>query len=474
MAETLIRTRFAPSPTGRLHLGNVRVALFNWLLARAGGGQFLLRIEDTDRERASEGALEALLDDLRWLGLDWDSGPDVDDPASWQQSARETVYARYYEALVTSGRAYPCFCSEQRLARMRKQQLAAGQPPRYDGACAQLSADEAERRLAAGEQATLRFALPKQETRHWHDLVRGEQQADSATLGDFIIRRADGTPAFLFCNAVDDALAGVTHVLRGEDHLTNTPRQLLLLEALGLPAPAYGHTGLLVGEDGTPLSKRHGQASLGELREAGYLPLAVVNTLVRLGHALEAEGLMRLDELSGHFDLQRLGRGPARLDPGHLKHWQRLAAHALSPRAFSEWLAPEVADVVAEPVRDDFLQAIQPNVLLPRDARLWAQVIYGEDPPPGEQALAAGPAFFRAVLEAWRRHGGDGRAIASAVREATGRRGRAFFHPLRLALTATTEGPAVDTLLSLMPASTIERRLTRCEQLAATAANPDD
>ncbi len=469
MAETPIRTRFAPSPTGRLHLGNLRVALFNWLLARAGGGEFLLRIEDTDRERGSEAAMHALVAELRWLGLDWTQGPDQGEDSSWRQSARDQVYQHYYEALVASGRAYPCFCSEQRLARMRKRQLSAGEAPRYDGTCAALSLSEARERLAAGEPAALRFAVPDRDAGVWTDLVRGEQHYQPSLLGDFVIRRTDGTPAFLFCNAVDDALTGVTHVLRGEDHLANTPRQLLLLEALELSAPDYGHTGLLVGEDGTPLSKRHGHAAVADLREAGYLPLAVANTLARLGHTLEAESLLDLPELAAHFSLQRLGRGPARFDPGHLGHWQRLAAHALPPQQLQQWLGAVVQDMVPAAEQARFLDGIQANVVLPADARYWAGVIYGDDPSPDEEVRAAGAGFYRAALSAWREHGADTRAIAEAVREATGVGGRAFFRPLRLALTGNAEGPAMDTLLALLPAETIERRLGRGEQLSVTA-----
>ena len=473
MTETPIRTRFAPSPTGRLHLGNLRVALFNWLLARASGGEFLLRIEDTDRERGSEAAMHDLLEDLRWLGLAWDHGPGEAESSEWRQSARDDVYRQYYDVLTASGQAYPCFCSEQRLSALRKRQLAAGEPPRYDGACAGLTADEVRSRLAAGETAALRFAVPAEEDLQWTDLVRGEQHSDTRLLGDFVIRRADGTPAFLFCNALDDALAGVTHVLRGEDHLANTPRQLLLLEALSLPAPAYGHTGLLVGEDGAPLSKRHGHASVAELREAGYLPLAVANTLARLGHAMDDEGLLAMEALAGHFSPGRLGRGPARLDAGHLQHWQRLAAHTLAPEALLQWLAPVVSDRVPESELRAFLEAMQPNLVLPEDARFWADVIYGEDPAALPQALAAGAAFFRAVLAARAEHGNNAKAIATAVREATGASGRAFFQPLRLALTGTTEGPAVDTLLALLPEATVTRRLARCEQQAATVADRD-
>lgn len=262
-----VKTRFCPSPTGLMHMGNVRTALFNALLAKSANGCFLLRIEDTDRERSDARYTKALMEDLLWLGLGWQEGPDHHQGnGPYHQSERQSIYDDYYQRLETAGVAYPCFCSEEELALQRKIQRSSGRPPRYPGTCRELTDAQREEKFAQGLKPTLRFAVPENEMIAFDDLVRGHQKFDSNDLGDFIIRRADGTPPFLFCNAVDDALMGVTHALRGEDHLTNTPRQLMVLDALGLTGPTYGHIALIVGPDGSPLSKRHGSRSIEELR----------------------------------------------------------------------------------------------------------------------------------------------------------------------------------------------------------------
>ncbi|HLJ37839.1 MAG TPA: glutamate--tRNA ligase, partial [Steroidobacteraceae bacterium] len=268
-------TRFAPSPTGELHLGNVRTALFNLLLARHGGGRFLLRIEDTDAQRSLEAHTQSLLEELRWLGIEWDAGPDREDALGpYRQSQRTAHYAAYFAQLEKRGAVYSCFCTPLELEASRRAQLAAGRPPRYAGTCRELSAAERARRAAQGVAPTLRFRVPAGVQVTFEDLVHGPQSFATDDIGDFVVRRADGSAAFFFSNAVDDAAMGVTLVLRGEDHLANTPRQLLLLEALGLAPPAYGHLALLLGADGAPLSKRHGAASVREFRERGFLPQA--------------------------------------------------------------------------------------------------------------------------------------------------------------------------------------------------------
>ena len=306
-------TRFAPSPTGELHLGNARTALFNQLLARRAGGRFLLRIEDTDSERSHDAHTQGLMADLRWLGIEWDAGPDREDNRGpYRQSQRAALYTRELAALERAGALYPCFCTTLELSLSRRAQLAAGRPPRYAGTCRELAEAERARRVAAGEPATLRFRVPAGERIEFLDLVHGPQSFLSDDLSDFVVRRADGSAAFFFSNAVDDARMGVTLVLRGEDHLTNTPRQLLILAALALPPPAYGHVALLVGADGAPLSKRHGARSVREYRERGYLPAAIRNHLFRLGHSTPLHGLLTPEEMARAFDPAHLGRAPAR------------------------------------------------------------------------------------------------------------------------------------------------------------------
>jgi nondiscriminating glutamyl-tRNA synthetase len=266
-ASAPVVTRFAPSPTGDLHVGNARTALFNLLLARRSAGRFVLRVEDTDLERSRDEYRARQLEDLRWLGLEWDAGPDrEDDCGPYRQALRGSIYARYFEELANLNQVYPCFCSALELEVSRRAQLAQGRPPRYAGTCRDLSAEQRARRRAQGIAPTLRFRVPAGRRVEFVDLVHGPQSVSSDDIGDFVVRRADGSAAFFFSNAVDDARMGITHVLRGEDHLANTPRQLMVLAALSLPAPAYGHVSLLLGADGAKLSKRQDAASARHYR----------------------------------------------------------------------------------------------------------------------------------------------------------------------------------------------------------------
>src|SRR5882672_4965257 len=336
-------TRFAPSPSGELHLGNARTALFNLLLARSAAGRFLLRIEDTDTERSLDSYTTALMADLRWLGIDWDAGPDREDERGpYRQSQRGALYARQFAVLERQDAVYPCFCTPLEL--------------------------ELSRRAQQGLAATLRFRVPRGERVTFVDFVHGPQGFLSDDIGDFVVRRADGSAAFFFSNAVDDACMGVTQALRGEDHLTNTPRQLLILAALGLAAPAYGHVALIVGADGAPLSKRHAAVSVREYRERGYLPLAIVNHLFRLGHSSPLHGLLTLEEM---------GRAPSRFDQLQLAVWQKDAVHRLSADAARAWLAPVLPAGLDAHATDAFIAALLPNVVLPEDARPWVDIVFG-------------------------------------------------------------------------------------------------
>ncbi|HYX73410.1 MAG TPA: glutamate--tRNA ligase [Steroidobacteraceae bacterium] len=459
-------TRFAPSPTGELHLGNARTALFNQLLARRAGGRFLLRVEDTDSERSHEAHTRALLADLAWLGIEWDAGPDREDARGpYRQSQRGALYAQELAALERAGAVYPCFCTPLELSLARRSQLAAGRPPRYAGTCRDLPPAERARRIAAGVPATLRFRVPGGERIEFIDLVHGPQSFASDDIGDFVVRRADGTAAFFFSNAVDDARMGITLVLRGEDHLTNTPRQLLILAALGHAPPHYGHVALLIGADGAPLSKRHGAVSVREYRERGYLPEAIVNHLFRLGHSTALHGLLSLEQMVQAFDPGHLGRSPARFDEQQLATWQKEAAQRLAPAAARRWLAAVLPPGLDEDSATAFTAALLPNVLLPEDARPWVDIVFGDppelEPAQAEVVRAAGPGYFSAAAAAAARAGGDLTAIAGAVRAATGRKGADLYMPLRVALTGRAHGPELATLLKVMPAGKARERLAR-------------
>ncbi len=451
-------TRFAPSPSGELHLGNARTALFNWLLARRDGGRFLLRIEDTDAERSKAEFTAQLKDDLQWLGLAWD-GEIV------EQSKRGDVYRQALDRLASVGRVYPCYCTSLEIEISRKTQLASGKPPRYAGTCRHLDENQRAAKIAEGRKPTLRFKVPDSGRVEFLDLVHGEQRFECADIGDFIVQRADRSAAFFFSNIVDDALSGVTVVLRGEDHLSNTPRQLMIAEALGLPAPAYGHISLITSADGSPLSKRHGAKSLKRLKQEGYLPLALVNHLFRLGHSTELHGLQTLDELARGFDPTHLVRSPARFDPVQLEVWQRDAVHRLTLDEACVWLGAHKPEQVADDAWRAFAQVVQANLILPADVTPWVQAIFGDDIELDDEGrsiiTAAGNAFFGAAVTAAGEAGNDWKALSQRVRDLTGKKGPELFKPLRYALTGQGHGPELAPLLALLTPERIRARLAR-------------
>ncbi len=327
-----MRVRFAPSPTGQLHVGNARTALFNWLLAHGKDGTFILRIEDTDSERSTRESEASILEDLRWLGLDWDEGPDVGGlHGPYRQSERVHLYASYANELIAGEHAYYCFCSPGKLEDDRKGDLAAGRPPKYHGTCRNIPPDEAHDRIAAGERPVIRFAVPENVEVSFQDLVRGEVSFSSDVIGDPVLVRSDGRPAYNFAVVVDDAVMEITHVIRGEDHISNTPRQVLLYQALGFTQPEFAHLSLVMGPDHTPLSKRHGATSVAEFRERGYLPEALVNYLALIGWSPGGgQELLPIEELARRFALENVGHSAGIFDQEKLgwmnRHYMKEAS----------------------------------------------------------------------------------------------------------------------------------------------------
>lgn len=458
-----MKTRFAPSPTGYIHLGNARTALFSALFAKGQGGQFLLRIEDTDKARSTEAYCEALVEDLHWLGVEWQEGEGLrGDHGPYRQSLRTQIYEHYYEQLTKMGRAYPCYCSEEDLDLERKLQKASGQPPRYSGKCKALSNAVRAEKEAAGIRPTLRFAVEKGTVVEFEDGVKGRQLFKADDIGDFIIRRNDGGSSFLFCNAIDDSLMEVTHVLRGEDHLTNTPRQLMILEALDLRKPHYAHMALINGTDGAPLSKRNGSRSIRELREAGFLPLAVLNYMARLGHYYENNALMRYEELAQHFALKHLGHSAARFDQDQLLYWQRTVVHQLDDGEFWAWAGQDLQHQVPADKEALFVKAIRENVLFPGDARRYAHLLLSSDFSPAsheEMMCEAGASFFDVAIQVVNAQGPDFAALSHALTERLGVKGKALFMPLRVALTGELHGPQMAAILTLLGKEESLRRL---------------
>jgi glutamyl-tRNA synthetase len=341
-----IRTRFAPSPTGFLHIGGVRTALFSWLFARHHGGQFVLRIEDTDRERSTEASIQAILDGLHWVGIDYDEGP-------FRQTDRMARYAEVAQSMLASGTAYRCYCSREELEAMRAQQVARGENPRYDGRCRGRTA------AVSGVEPVIRFRNPDKGAVTVHDLVRGDVVFDNAGLDDLVLVRSDGVPTFHFGVVIDDADMGITHVIRGDDHLTNTPRQINILRALGMPVPVYAHLPMILGPDGARLSKRHGAVNVLEYRNQGYLPEALLNYLVRLGWSHGDQEIFSQEEMIRLFSIDAVNPAASRFDPAKLswlnQHYIRTGAvegivpalRAHMERAGLHWQhGPDLAAVV--------------------------------------------------------------------------------------------------------------------------------
>jgi len=317
-----IRVRFAPSPTGPLHIGGARSALFNYLLARRNKGKFILRIEDTDLERSSRESERNILDSLKWLGIDWDEGPDVGGPyGPYRQTERLEKYREFAERLLQAGQAYYCYCTEEEIEARRQEFISRGELPRYNGRCSNLTEEERQEFIKQGRKPAVRFRVPHDQEIVINDLVRGQVTFESNGIGDFVIVKSDGIPTYNFAVVVDDYLMKISHVIRAEEHLSNTPRQVLLYRALGLPEPQFAHISLILGEDRSKMSKRHGATSVIQYQELGYLPEALVNFLALLGWSPEGEEeILSKEDLIMKFSLDRVAKNPAVFDQEKL-YW---------------------------------------------------------------------------------------------------------------------------------------------------------
>ena len=468
-----MKTRFCPSPTGLMHLGNLRTALFNRLVIGKTDSHdikpsFLLRIEDTDLARSEQVYAEQLMRDLKWLGLLWDEGPYVGgEHAPYYQAQRKSIYQAFYDTLLKEHKAYYCFCSEKTLSITRKLQIAAGQPPRYPGTCRHLSLKEVEDKLAQNTNYTLRFRIPENEEIRFVDLIQGQKVFSSDDLGDFIIKKEDGTPTFMFCNAIDDAVMNVTHALRGEDHLTNTPRQILILKALNLPQPQYGHMSLIVGKDGKPLSKRNGSMSIQELRDKGYWPLAILNYLSRLGHHYTNDKWMNWETLCHEFALPQIGRSPACFDLHQLHHWQKEALQQLTNETLWQWMATKVKAWVPEDKTLHFVDVIRDNILFPEEALTWAQILFDSIHFKEKELTilkTAGTSFFNQAVEQ-ATHFKEPSELIANIKTQTGCKGKLLFMPIRVALTGEQSGPELPKVINLLGQEEVVRRFKRAGEL---------
>ncbi len=435
-------TRFAPSPTGRLHVGNIRTALHNWMLAKEQGGRFLLRIDDTDAERSREEYVDAIRTDLAWLGLDVDGEE--------RQSARFAVYEAAFARLVEQRRIYRCYETAQELELKRKVLLGRGLPPIYDRAALKLTEADHAARAAEGIAPHWRFLLNHDERLEWDDGIRGPQHFDPAQLSDPVIRRADGSWLYMLPSVIDDIAMGVTDVLRGEDHVSNTAVQLQMFTALDAPQPRFAHEALLVGSEGK-LSKRLGALGADALREQGIEPEALIALLARLGTSQPVEAVANRAALIAAFDLGTFGRAPARFDDTEL---QRINAAIVHQLPFAQ-----VQDRLPAGMDEAGWEAVRPNLTHVAEAADWWQVVTGPIVPPPFDAETR--AYLAQALGSLTWGDDPWHTLTGALKEATGRKGKALFLPLRQALTGMDHGPDMGALLPLIGEAEARARLER-------------
>lgn len=469
-----VRVRFAPSPTGQLHVGNARTALFNWLFARQKGGIMVLRIEDTDVARSEQRYEDQLLDDLKWLGLDWDEGPDVGGPfAPYRQSDRLAIYREHAERLLSEGKAYLCFCSQGELELERERALKNQQPPIYSGKCRALDPAEAQRRRASGEAAAIRLRIPEHPIR-FHDIVHGSVEFSSEVVSDPIILRSTGIPVYNYVVVVDDALMDITHVIRGDDHLSNTPKQVALYEALGWPVPEFAHLSTILGSDRERLSKRHGATSIANFREMGVLPEALMNYLALLGWAPSGgtREIFSPEELKKEFSLERVTPSAAVFDMEKL-YWLNRHYIKESPPERIERLAesffiragllPENSDEKSRAWFGKMVALLGPSVDRLEQLPERAGLIFRYDAAaavslPDNAEVFAAPKSGDVLAAFEQQVEGDSspmtperfKAIMNEVKAKIGAKGKDLFHPVRIALTGSHSGPEFDKLIPIL------------------------
>lgn len=453
-------TRFAPSPTGYLHVGGARTALYSWLVARAKGGKFVLRIEDTDRERSTQAAIDAILEGMQWLGLNWDEGP-------FYQTKRFDRYNQFIDQMLEQGSAYKCYCSHQRLDDMREAQMAAGEKPRYDGHCR-------DNPNVSGDSFVVRFRNPQQGSVKFDDHIRGPIEFANSELDDLIIRRTDGAPTYNFCVVIDDWDMNITHVVRGEDHINNTPRQINILQALGAPVPDYAHVSMILGDDGKKLSKRHGAVSVMQYRDDGYLPQAVLNYLVRLGWSHGDQEIFSLAEMIEHFSLDAVNKAASAFNTEKL-NW--LNQHYMKTQPASEvagylaWhFADQGIDYRTGPSLEQIIAVQADRVKTLKEMAAISRYFYEEYSDFDEDAakkhlrLVAAEALELvrnklAALSQWDAESIHA-AIAATCEQLNIGMGKVGM-PLRVAVTGGGNSPSLDSTLALLSQTQVVARIER-------------
>lgn len=462
-----IRVRFAPSPTGELHLGSARTALFNWLFAKSKGGKYVLRIEDTDIIRSSSDFEKSILDDLRWLGLDWGEGPDVDGGyGPYRQSERQEIYQVYAQKLIDAGIAYECYCTLEELEEKKRQSISKGIAPKYDGRCFDLSDEEKKKLKSEGRKTAVRFKIPSTKV-VIDDLIRGRIEFESDVFGDFVIVRSNGSPSFNFAVVVDDIEMKISHIIRGEDHLTNTARHILLFKALGASVPKFAHISMIFGTDGAKLSKRHGATAVNEYRKLGYLSSALINYLALLGWSPEDEReIFELNNLISLYAIERMSKSPAVFNLEKLNWINGQHIRSLPIEKLAELVIPFLEE-------DEFLkdklsfynkdtlvkiiEAISSNLVTLKDAPVYARmffeekVVFDEEVKEffeSDQSRLVLNEFLNILRETNLSSKEMLKEIGSKMKE-VGIKGKNVYMPIRAILTGKTSGPELFYILEI-------------------------
>ena len=470
-----VRVRFAPSPTGPLHIGGARSALFNYLFAVHEGGELVVRIEDTDLDRSKREYEEEILASLRWLGLSWQEGVDVGGPhAPYRQTERLAIYQEYARELLDRGLAYPCFCTEEELEAERQAAAAKGEMPRYSGKCRYLTDEERQALIDSGRTPAIRFKVPENQVYVVHDLVRGQVVFESDNTGDFIIMKSDGIPTYNFAVVIDDALMGITHVIRAEEHLPNTPRQLMLYEALRFKRPEFAHISLILGEDRQKMSKRHGATSLIQYREMGYLPQALFNFLALLGWSPEGEEeILDRRQIEASFTLDRVSRSPAVFDLDKLNWMNQQYIKKLDNQELSERLEPFIAATpyagqvaqLTPQQREWLMEAVRERMVCLKDIENLLPVFFDQPDPDEEARAVLSQPGVRQVLEAiqaklpLKEDPEEYRQCIRATVKELKLKAKDVFMPVRCALTGLVHGPDLHLIMAVWGRQETARRL---------------
>jgi nondiscriminating glutamyl-tRNA synthetase len=481
-----IKVRFAPSPTGYLHIGGARTALFNYLYAKRNGGKFLVRIEDTDLARSSYESEQVIINDLKWLGINWDEGIDVGgENGPYRSTERTGIYKEFIDRLIESGKAYYCYCTQEELDAERKAAEEKGELPLYSGRCRQLGDEQRKKFEEEGRKPTIRFRVPENEVIRIDDKVRGTVEFDSNGVGDFIIVKSDGIPVYNFAVVIDDHLMGISHVIRAEEHLSNTPRQILIYDALGFEKPEFAHVSLILGHDRTKMSKRHGSTWVEQYRDAGYLPEAIVNFLALMGWSPESEEeIFSMEQLVEQFSLDRVSKNPAVFDNDKLNWMNSQYIKAAPLERITDLAIPHLKNggFIGENISPETYMWIKKIVSCLRNGLSYVSeitqkvgIFFGDSVTPeneetaevlkGEQVPVLIETFMNKIKEAEVIDEEFGKSVFKVIQKETGIKGKNLFMPVRVALTGQMHGPEIYEVIDILGRETMLKRLEHVKSL---------